>query len=159
GSLGFDLAAAVDVTIVDQRVDKIPTGVWGPIIGEHSGIGALLVGRSSTGLAGLMVLPGVIDADYKEEIQIMAYALMPPITVTKGTRVAQLVLIQQIQVEGKQNTAVRQDKGFGSSGQTVVSLVQQMRHRPMISASLRYHVDAIRLTMIADTGADVTIIS
>ncbi|KFQ17820.1 hypothetical protein N331_07499, partial [Merops nubicus] len=159
GSLGFDLAAAIDVTMVDQRVIKIPTGVWGPIIGEHSGIGALLVGRSSTSLIGLMVLPGVIDADYKGEIQIMAYALMPPITIKKGTRVAQLVLIQQIPVEDKQSTVVRQDRGFGSSGQTVVLLVQQMRHRPMISVSLQNRADIISLTMMADTGADVTIIS
>lgn len=31
----------------------------------------LIIGRSSTSLSGLTVLPGVIDSDYTGEIQIM----------------------------------------------------------------------------------------
>ena len=40
-------------------------------------IGALLIGRSS---AGLIVLPGVIDADYTGEIMVCVYTLTPPLT-------------------------------------------------------------------------------
>ncbi|RMC20449.1 hypothetical protein DUI87_01299 [Hirundo rustica rustica] len=92
GSLGIDLAAAVDVTLIDSRVQRIPTGVTGPIYDKNSALGALLLGRSSTGLAGLIVLPGVIDADYTGEIKVVAYALHPPMTIKKGTCIAQLVL-------------------------------------------------------------------
>lgn len=58
-------------------------------------MGALLVGRSSSGINGLVILPGVIDADYEGQIHIIAYTLQPPLTIQKGTRVAQLVVIQR----------------------------------------------------------------
>ncbi|RMC09667.1 hypothetical protein DUI87_13453 [Hirundo rustica rustica] len=99
GSLGIDLAAAVDVTLINSRVQRIPTGVTGPIYDKNSALGALLLGRSSTGLARLIVLPGVIDEDYTGEIQVVAYALHPPMTIKKGTRIAQLVLYTKEAVE------------------------------------------------------------
>ncbi|XP_023784047.1 uncharacterized protein LOC111930275 [Cyanistes caeruleus] len=91
GSLGIDLAASVDVTLIDSTIRKIPTGVTGPVYSVTSALGALLTGRSSAGIAGLIVLTGVIDADYTGEIQMCAYTLASPLTIKKGTRIAQLV--------------------------------------------------------------------
>ncbi|KFZ49489.1 hypothetical protein N321_00091, partial [Antrostomus carolinensis] len=161
GSLGIDLAAAVDVTLVDNTVYKIPTGVTGPIYSTTSSLGALLLGRSSAGLAGLFVLPGVIDADYTGEIQVCAYTLAPPLTVKKGTRIAQLLLYPKVGFEKdiSQKAPERKDQGFGSTGNTVVNLVQQMKFRPMIDITLCQETKQQKVTVMLDTGADVTIIS
>ncbi|RMB96419.1 hypothetical protein DUI87_27094 [Hirundo rustica rustica] len=77
-SLGMDVAAAVDVTIMTTNPLKIPTGLIGPIIINGQPVGGFLLGRSSTTMLGLFVLPDVIDADYCGEIMIMAYTQYPP---------------------------------------------------------------------------------
>ncbi|NXB02275.1 POK9 protein, partial [Cnemophilus loriae] len=161
GSLGIDLAAAVDVTLIDSQVRRIPTGVTGPIYDTNSTVGALLLGRSSTSLGGLVVLPGVIDADYTGEIQVVAYALQPPLTIKKGTRIAQSILYTQTTVESQPSNAapMRGDRGFGSTGGQLVNLVQQMKHRPLIPLRLTWEQQNHTLPRVmTDTGADVTIL-
>ncbi|NWZ86959.1 POK9 protein, partial [Poecile atricapillus] len=161
GSLGIDLAASVDVTLIDSTIHKIPTRVTGPVYSVTSALGALLIGRSSAGIAGLIVLPGVINADYTGEIQACAYILAPPLTIKKGTRIAQLVLFQKVATEKDifRSAPGRRAKGFGSIGDTVVNLVQQMSHRPVIEITLCHGSKQQRVKMMLDTGADVTIIS
>ncbi|NWS09581.1 POK9 protein, partial [Motacilla alba] len=141
---------------------KIPTGVKGPIYASSdSGLGALLLGRSSASMAGLIVLPGVIDADFTGEIMIVAYTLTPPLIVKKGTRIAQLVLYLKVCTESDvfRKAPKRGDKGFGSTGDTLVNLVQQMKQRPMISLLLKKENHQVKVLAMLDTGADVTIIS
>lgn len=58
-------------------------------------MGALLLGRSSASMMGLFVLPGVIDADFTGEIQVMVHTPFPPIQITKGQRIAQLIPLEQ----------------------------------------------------------------
>ncbi|NXO46843.1 POK9 protein, partial [Locustella ochotensis] len=114
GSLGLDLATAVDVTLMTNRPTKIPTGVCGPTKINGTIYGALLLGRSSASLMGLFVLPGLIDADYCEKIQIMAYTLYPPLNIPKRQRIAQLVPLPQMTASiCPKDTAPREDKGFG----------------------------------------------
>ncbi|RMB94865.1 hypothetical protein DUI87_28669 [Hirundo rustica rustica] len=161
GSQGIDLAAAVDVTLIDSRVQRIPTGVTGPIYDKNSALGQLLLGRSSTGLARLIVLPGVIDADYTGEIQAVAYALHLPMTIKKGTRIAQLVLYTKEAVESDvfQSAPQRGSQGFGSTVEALVNLVQQMKNRPLITLKLSWGTWEHTLSKVmTDTGADVTIL-
>ena len=54
GSLGLDLATAVDTTLIDNRTQKIATRVRGPLIINGQSYGALLLGRSSGSLKGLL---------------------------------------------------------------------------------------------------------
>ena len=72
------------------------------------------VRKSSTTLQGLFVLPGVIDADYEGEIRIMAWTPGPPCSVTKGSKIAQLVYL----TAAPPNSVPRSwgDSGFGSEG-------------------------------------------
>ncbi|KAJ7411920.1 hypothetical protein WISP_100038 [Willisornis vidua] len=132
----------------------------GPIYHENSKMGALLIGRSSAGTAGLIVLPGVIDADYTGEILIACYTLTPPLLIQKGTRIAQLVLLPKSEV-GDQKTSrlARGGNGFGSSGDVVVSLMQKMKARPMVTVQLTCNEKSVAISMMMDTGADVTIVS
>lgn len=122
-------------------------------------MGALLVGRSSSGINGLVILPGVIDADYEGQIHIIAYTLQPPLTIQKGTRVAQLVVIQRHEATPCSTSLNREGKGFGSTGNHVVSLVQQLHQRPQLAITITYGGQSILLTCMTDTGADVTIFS
>ncbi|NWI55344.1 POK9 protein, partial [Calyptomena viridis] len=160
GSLGLDLAAAVTVMITTFGVHRIPTGLHGPILDVNSKIGALLVGRSSTGTAaGLVVLPGVIDADYTGEIMVMAYALLPPIIVKWGTWIAQLLLWERMGPQTRKSQKERRDQGFGSTGATLVNLAQQMQQRPVVTLTLLYCGKSVTDSALMDTGANVTIIS
>ncbi|NWS66221.1 POK9 protein, partial [Crotophaga sulcirostris] len=161
GSLGIDLAAAVDVTLTTTAVHKIPSGVKGPVYAANSLLGALLIGHSSAGTAGLIVLPGVIDADYTGEIMIAAYTLTPPLVIKQGTRIAQLVLYQKVATKKDifRNAPRRKDGGFGSTGHALVNLVQQMKHRPLIDIQLSKDGEKRTIKVMLDTGADITIIS
>ncbi|NWZ86905.1 POK9 protein, partial [Poecile atricapillus] len=161
GSLGIDLAASVDVTLIDSTIHKTPTGVTGPIYSATSALGALLIGRSSAGVAGLTILPGVTDADYTGEIQICAYTLSPPLTIRKGTRITQLVLFKKVATEKDifQSAPGHEARGFGSTGDTVVNLVQEMNHRPVVEITLCQRMKQQKVKMMLDTEADATIVS
>ncbi|NWH68214.1 POK9 protein, partial [Geococcyx californianus] len=159
GSLGVDLAAAVNITLKDSTVHKIPTGVFGLVVEVDSSFGALLLGRSSTGLAVLIVLPGVIDADYTGEIIICAYTLFHTLTIKAGQRIAQLMFIDKPAGEEIHTRPYRKDCGFGSTGETVVNFVQQMKLWTMVTITMLNDIEAHQITAVMDTGTDVTIIS
>ncbi|NWZ99966.1 POK9 protein, partial [Nesospiza acunhae] len=158
GSLGLDLAAAVDVTLMTPHPVKIPTGVYGPLRIQNCNYGALLLGRSSVSSMGLFVLPGVIDADFTGEIQIMAYTPFPPLTVKKGQRIAQLIPLPQLTSMIPPSCAQsRGDKGFGSSG--IACLTMDLHTRPKKQVQLSYKDQTIVLWGLLDTGADTSIVA
>lgn len=87
---------------------------------------------------GLFVLPGVIDADFTGEIQVMAYTPFPPITITKGQRIAQLVPLPQFAKGLKpQSQDLRGKGGFGSSGIAMLTMELQTRPRKRVKISYR----------------------
>ncbi|KFP05748.1 hypothetical protein N300_05512, partial [Calypte anna] len=158
GSLGIDVPSAIDVTLTTTQVHRIPTGICGPVYQEESMVGALLMGCSSTGIAGLVVLPGVIDADYTGEIMITCFTLTPPLIIKAGTRLAQLVPLPNMNL-GKNAPVAQGSQAFGSSGRTLVTLVQQMKTRPNVIVKLTAGKEVKTLSMMMDAGADVTIIN
>uniref|UniRef100_A0A8B9BAS6 dUTPase-like domain-containing protein n=1 Tax=Anser brachyrhynchus TaxID=132585 RepID=A0A8B9BAS6_9AVES len=93
GSAGVDVSTVIDATLCGTHVHKIPLNVKGPVGNDCS---VLLLGRSSTTLTGLFVLPGIIDADYNGQIQAMAWTPSPPLSIQKGTRIAQLILFRAV---------------------------------------------------------------
>lgn len=154
----MDLAAAIDVTLYTDRPAKIPTGIKGPIIINGQSFGALLLGRSSASIMGLFVLPGVIDADFIGEIQIMVYTPYPPLKIEKGQRIAQLVPLPQLTAGLVPKLANPRDiKGFGSTGLTLLTL--DLRDRPKKPIKITHHKEDISMMALLDTGADTSIIS
>jgi dUTP diphosphatase len=122
---GLDLAAAVPadapVTLAPGARGLIPTGF---AIALPEGFEAQV--RPRSGLAahhGVTVLntPGTIDADYRGEIQVILINLgAEPFVVTRGLRIAQLVIAPVIratlvEADALDDTA-RGDGGFGSTG-------------------------------------------
>jgi dUTP pyrophosphatase len=122
---GLDLAAAVEadapVTLGPGARSLVPTGF---AMALPEGFEAQV--RSRSGLAahhGVTVLntPGTIDADYRGEIQVILVNLgSEPFTVTRGLRIAQLVIApvvraSVIETDVLDDTA-RGAGGFGSTG-------------------------------------------
>jgi dUTP pyrophosphatase len=122
-SAGLDLSAAVDEGVLIPVGGRalIPTGFAIALPPGHEG-----QVRPRSGLAvehGVTVLnaPGTIDADYRGEVKVPLINLGDaPFTVTRGMRIAQLVVAQFsaarfVEVKELEETA-RSKGGFGSTG-------------------------------------------
>jgi dUTP pyrophosphatase len=122
---GLDLMAAVaeNATLVLAPGERslVPTGV---AIALPRGFEAQV--RPRSGLAarhGITVLnaPGTIDADYRGEIMVLLINLgAEPFTVTRGTRIAQLIVAPVVRADiaevAELDTTPRGSGGFGSTG-------------------------------------------
>jgi dUTP pyrophosphatase len=125
GAAGMDLIAAnpADAPIVLQPMQRalVPTGL---VLQLDPGFEAQV--RPRSGLAfkhGVTVLnaPGTIDADYRGEVQVLlVYMGSEPFTITRGMRIAQVIVAPVIQVEPLEVEQVdetpRAAGGFGSTG-------------------------------------------
>jgi len=120
---GADVRAAVDAPLVLAPGDRfpVPTGLRLAIPDGYE-----IQVRARSGLAfrhgiGLPNAPGTIDADYRGELKILLCNWgQDPFTITRGDRVAQLVLAPVVRarfdvVHDLSDTA-RGDGGFGSTG-------------------------------------------
>ena len=123
GSAGLDLLAAVSdpVTLQPSARALVPTGLT---LALPQGYEAQVRPRSGLSLKhGLTVLnsPGTIDADYRGEVQVILINLgEEPVTVTRGMRIAQLVLAPVTRGSFEEATELpasrRGEGGFGSTG-------------------------------------------
>jgi dUTP pyrophosphatase len=125
GAAGMDLIAAnpADAPIILQPMQRglVPTGL---VFQLEPGFEAQV--RPRSGLAfkhGITVLnaPGTIDADYRGEVQVLLVNLgSEPFTITRGMRIAQMIVAPVIQVEPVEVERVdetpRAAGGFGSTG-------------------------------------------
>jgi dUTP pyrophosphatase len=122
---GMDLIAAnpADAPLVLAPMERrlVPTGL---IIQLEQGFEAQV--RPRSGLAfkhGVTVLnaPGTIDADYRGEVQVLLVNLgAEPFTITRGMRIAQMIVapvttVDVVEVMAVNHTA-RAAGGFGSTG-------------------------------------------
>ena len=120
---GMDLCAAVmdDMVVAPGQRVLVPTGLS---IALPAGYEAQVRPRSGLALKyGLTVLnsPGTIDADYRGEVQVILVNLGDAaFTVTRGLRIAQMVVAAYAQVEWERVTALPESArgagGFGSTG-------------------------------------------
>ena len=121
GDAGLDLAASVTVTLPPTGRQVVPTGLRVAIPNGYAG---LVLPRSGLALrSGVTVLnaPGLIDSGYRGEIGVLLVNHgAEPATITRGERIAQLV-IQSVEratlVEVRAlGTTGRGIGGFGSTG-------------------------------------------
>ncbi|NXC47655.1 POK9 protein, partial [Penelope pileata] len=156
GSAGVDVETAVDVTLLTTGVYLLDSTVKGPLGG---GLCALLLGRSSTSRQGIFVIPGVIDADYTGVIKIMVYTLTPPVSIPKGSRIAQLIPFRPCVPQPGDKE--RGDGGFGSTGSPQVYFTMDIsKTKPELTVTMiEKGGDRKVIKMMLDTGADVTVIS
>ena len=123
GAAGCDLRAAVDAPLVLEPGKRalVPTGIAVAIPEGHEG-----QVRMRSGLAirhGLTLLngPGTIDADYRGEIRVILANLgSEPVTLSRGDRIAQLVIAPVVRARLERTADLpstdRSGGGFGSTG-------------------------------------------
>lgn len=121
-SLGFDLYLPEDIEIAPSEYGvKVPLGIaYEPPVGY----GAMVTLRSSTGYYTTLRMSnavGIIEEDYRGEISLLLDNIGEyPVHLTKGERIAQLVLLPLPRVEVLEvqeiNATSRGSNGFGSTG-------------------------------------------
>lgn len=122
---GFDLAAAVPdgepLTLLPGARALVPTGL---VFMLETGFEAQVRPRSGLALkSGLTVLntPGTIDADYRGEVGVILINHgVEPFVITRGLRIAQVVIAEALQARITLVEAVDETRrgagGFGSTG-------------------------------------------
>jgi dUTP pyrophosphatase len=123
GAAGMDLVAAVreDVVIRPDERRLIPTGLR---IAVPSGFEAQIRMRSGLALRNGLYLPnapGTVDSDFRGPVQvIVANGGSEPFTVTRGMRIAQLVVAPvaraRLRVTAELGATARGAGGFGHTG-------------------------------------------
>jgi dUTP pyrophosphatase len=123
GSAGLDLLAAIaaDVEMKPGTRAAIPTGI---AIALPDGFEAQIRPRSGLALKhGITMLnaPGTIDSDYRGEIRVIVINLgEEPFRVTRGMKIAQMVVARHEQIEFVETDELpatsRASGGFGSTG-------------------------------------------
>lgn len=129
-SAGVDLMAAVEKDVVLKPLERalVPTGI---AIALPAGYEAQVRPRSGLALKnGISIVnsPGTIDADYRGEIKVILINLgNEPFTVTRGARIAQMVIAPVSRVEWQPAESLeetgRSGGGFGSTGVASLSSV------------------------------------
>lgn len=125
GAAGLDLLAALGET---EKI-TLESGNWGLVptgLKLHLPMGYEAQVRPRSGLAlkhGVTVLnaPGTIDADYRGEVGVVLINHgKAPFVVTRGMRIAQLVVAPVVQAQWQARTSLeetaRGSGGFGSTG-------------------------------------------
>jgi len=123
GAAGMDLRAAVEipVTLNPGEIKLIPTGLS---VSIPPGYEAQVRPRSGLALKfgiGLVNSPGTIDSDYRGEIGVIIVNWgSAPFTISRGDRIAQMIISKVYQAEILQvdflDETERGPGGFGHSG-------------------------------------------
>jgi dUTP pyrophosphatase len=123
GAAGMDIAAAIgtDIVIAPGARYAVPSGLAMAVPSGHE-----VQIRPRSGLAlrhGITVAnaPGTIDSDYRGEVKVILVNLgEAPFTITRGMRIAQMVVAPVIQASlilaDSLDATDRGDGGFGSTG-------------------------------------------
>ncbi|OIO51363.1 dUTP diphosphatase [Candidatus Uhrbacteria bacterium CG_4_10_14_0_8_um_filter_58_22] len=121
GSVAFDLYVRETTTVRPNELALLPANL---IVQIPSGFTLILAARSSTPKKGLSVPHGIgiIDQDFRGpndelKIQVMNWTDRP-ITVERGERIAQALIVPVAQVELVEHEVVvtTSRSGFGSTG-------------------------------------------
>ncbi|CAL9977483.1 dUTPase [Vibrio phage K469] len=125
GSAGIDLRAAIggDMTLQPNETVLIPTGL--SVYIANPSYAAVLLPRSGQGhKRGLVLgnLVGLIDSDYQGQLMVSMWNRGDePQTITIGERIAQMMIIEVVQVDFKvvdtfTDFTKRGEGGFNSTG-------------------------------------------
>lgn len=133
-------------------VQVMETTFKGPLPKDTMG---LIIGRASTAMRGLTVIPGVVDSDYTGQVRIMAQTLEGTMVVNEGDKIAQLLLLPSLHAKFPSKSQDRGHGSFGSTGEIFEGLHLTLETRPMLSLT----VNGKNIMGLLDTGADRSIIS
>jgi deoxycytidine triphosphate deaminase len=108
GSTTFDFSCPNDIDIYPNQCPfKLSTNIYGPI---PDGTVGLFLGQSRLTRKGVTLHTGIIDSDYKEELNLMV-SVSSPWSLKKGQHIAHLLLLPYIGIFKSSNVM---HGGFGS---------------------------------------------
>ena len=121
GDAGVDLCAAGSMTLGPGERATVGTGVAVAIPEGFAGLVAPRSGLAQRHGLGIVNAPGVVDAGYRGEIRVILINHgSEAVSVTRGDRIAQLVVVPVLAVEllevGELPLSERGESGFGSTG-------------------------------------------
>lgn len=121
GDAGLDLYARFDTVLEPGEWAMVPTGIAVAIPEGHTGLVAPRSGLAARHAISVVNGPGVIDAGYRGEINAILINHGPAsITLARGDRIAQLLVVPVLQIElfpvGELPDSPRGSGGFGSTG-------------------------------------------
>lgn len=121
GDAGVDLRARTTTVLAPGERALIPTGIAIAIPDGHVGLVAPRSGLAVRDGVGVVNAPGVIDAGYRGELQVIAINHgTDPVTLARGERIAQLIVVPFVapvfEAVEELPASVRGEGGFGSSG-------------------------------------------
>jgi dUTP pyrophosphatase len=122
GDAGLDLRAAEGAVLEPGQRARIPTGLALAIPDGYAGFVQPRSGAAARLGLGVVNSPGLIDAGYRGEVQVLAINLDPaePIKIARGDKIAQLVIVPVLRAELAEAeelpATARGDGGFGSTG-------------------------------------------
>ena len=109
----------------------------------------------SCSLQGLIVHPGVVDQDYKGELQVLCSCPQVVFSISQRDRIAQLIILPSLHGCFPSSGIPRAARGIGSTGNDSAYLIMPLDSRP----SLELVIEGKQFKGILDTGADKSIIS
>ncbi|TRZ05410.1 hypothetical protein HGM15179_021698 [Zosterops borbonicus] len=91
----------------------------------------------------------------------MAYALQPPVTIPKGSKIAQIIAFENLLGHRqcpRKPTELQREDSFGSTGHDVFFTLD-FKKRPMKKVQLQHGFHCIQLKLMLDTGSNVSIVN
>ena len=125
------------------------------IIGLRTVIQLEIYEAGSCSLQGFIVYPGVVDQDYKGELQVLCSCPQGVFSISQGDRIAQLIILPSLHGCFPSSGIPRVARGIGSTGNDSAYLIISLDSRP----SLELVIEGKQFKGILDTGADKSIIS
>jgi dUTP pyrophosphatase len=122
GDAGMDLRACEDIVLQPLQRALVATGLKVAIPEGYAGFVLPRSGLAAKQGLSLVNSPGLIDSHYRGELKVIAINtdVSVPITIAKGDRFAQMVILPVPQVELLEVTSLdeteRGEGGFGSTG-------------------------------------------
>jgi len=121
GSAGADLCSIDDVDVYPGMTEKIRTGLCVEIPEGYAGFVNSRSGLAAKHSVAVLNSPGVIDSDFRGEICVLLHNHgRDTFCVSRGDRIAQLVIVPYIQFEFEEaeelTSTSRGEGGFGSTG-------------------------------------------
>lgn len=152
GSAGVDICATTRLVLTPKMgVQIVESDFKGPLQKETVG---LLLGRSSTTKAGLIVHPGVIDPHYEGVVKITVSSPRGITAINHGDHIAQILMLPSKHDQYSHKNIKRGQSGFGLSGTPLTCLTLELGNRPMHDIKIRDR----NFSGLLDTGADHSII-
>ena len=114
-------------------IQALDTDMRGPL--QENTVGIVL-GRSSSTMRGLFVLPGAIDSDYTGVIKVMCHSPKGIVSIAPGDRIAQLLILPSLHGNFPAKEKQRGSSGLGSSEIDLACLFMSLDSRPVVTLTI-----------------------